>query len=275
MKKVILSLILICSLFCLASCNDTIPKEGSIVMTLPSEWVENITLNSAPPSRNFTFEGTLNVYETSSVMGYVFTKNDNYKLSDDFERHLKDVVKDDYIIVKCDVQTYDNKGALFGDKKLSVDEGYESKEYSIVTWAEDGTRYSYLYRSFVHDGKTYYVYTYNTGITMSMEVPLICQVVDGKQQVYMVSLPYDTQYQLNVNTKVKSLFNKSEYTEEDYHSFEYPSYLSSVEDKETAIKEWYIKYCNGRTEGEGFYFTYLGIDYVVTFTTNHFMIYVK
>lgn len=275
MKKVFISLILVLCLFSLTGCNDTIAKEGSVTMTLPGEWVENITLKSAAPSRTFSFDGSFNVYETSSVMGYVFTKNDNYKLSDALEKHLQEVVKEDYIIVKCDVQTYDNKGALFGDKKLSVDEGFESKEYSIVSWAEDGTRYSYLYRSFVHDGKTYYAYTYNTGITMSMEVPLICQVVDGKQQIFMLALPYDTQYQLNVNTKVKSLFTKNEYLEEEYHSFEYPHYLSSTEDKENGIKDWYIKYCNGRMENDVFVFTYLGIDYTVTFTTNHFIIYVK
>ena len=206
----------------------------------------------------------------------VFTKNDNYLLSDAFARHLEEVVGNNKIVVKSTIQEADSKGALFGKDKLSLDEGTLSKEEAIVTWDETGTRYSYLYRTFIHDGKTYYVYTYNTGITMSMEVPLICQVVDGKQQIYMISLPYDTKYQLNINTKLKSLKNKSEYTESSYHTFEYPPYVSYLEqDAVTAVKDWYRNYCNGHDEDSNFVFTYLGIDFVVTFGDQSFTIYVK
>ena len=275
MKKLRLILLVVILLFTLTSCNDTISKEGGVMMTLPDEWKETLTMNAPAPCMIFSFDGSFNVYETSSVLGYVFTKNDNYKLSDAISKHLNEVVGDKYIVVECTTQDADKKGALFGDKKLSLDEGTESKEYSIVTWGNDGTRYSYLYRSFIHDGKTYYAYTYNTGITMSMEVPLICQVVDGKQQVYMINLPYDTSYKLNVNTKIKSLFNKDDYLEEEYHTFNYPKHLNSSENRIQDIKDWYITYCDGREVDNLFVYTYLGIDFVVNFRETDFTIYVK
>ena len=276
MKKGLL-LIVICLLFIsLVSCNDTYAKTGSVTLTLTSEWKDVITYNTVAPSRTFSFDGTFNVYETSSDLGYVFTKNDNYLLSDAFSKHLSEVVGSNKIIVKSTIQEADEKGALFGKERLSLDEGTVSKEEAIVTWDESGTRYSYLYRTFIHGGKTYYVYTYNTGITMSMEVPLLCQVVDGKQQIYMLSLPYDTKYQLNVNTKIKSLTKKSEYTEAKYHTFEYPAYAAFLEgDNVTVVKEWYQTYCSGREVDGQFLFTYLGIDFVVTFEENDFIIDVK
>lgn len=276
MKKGLL-LIVICFLFIsLVSCNDTFAKEGSVTMTLTSEWKDVITYNTSAPSRTFSFDGTFNVYETSSELGYVFTKNDNYLLSDALAKHFVEVVGENKIIVKSTIQSADEKGALFGKDKLSLDEGTVSKEEAIVTWDENGTRYSYLYRTFIHGGKTYYAYTYNTGITMSIEVPLICQVVDGKQQVYMLSLPYDTKYQLNINTKVKSLKNKAEYTEKKYHTFEYPAYASFLEgDNVSVVKAWYQNYCDGREVDGAFVFTYLGVDFVATFEEAAFIIDVK
>ena len=276
MKKGLLIILFSLMMLALFGCNDTIAKNGQITLTLTSEWQDAITMKTIAPSRTFTFDGTFNIYETSSELGVVFTKNDNYLLSDAFAAHLSEVVGDKRIVVKTTIQEADEKGALFGKERLSLDEGTVSKEEAIVTWDEKGTRYSYLYRTFIHGGKQYYVYTYNTGITMSIEVPLICEVVDGKQQIFMISLPYDTKYQLNINTKLKSLRNKSEYTESSYHTFEYPPYLAFIEtDKVTTVKEWYINYCSGREEDGKFLFTYLGIDYVVTFEETTFKIYVK
>ena len=274
MKKFICLLITFLFLLLVTSCGKTIKMNGSVQMTLPGEWLDVITIKdkSLIPSRTFSFDGSFNVYETSSLLGYVFTKNDNYLLSEAFSKHLKEVVGDNYIIIKSEVQNYDEKGALFGKERLSLDEGTTSKEYAIVSWDEQGNRYSYIYRMFIHGGKEYYAYTYNTGITMSMEVPLLCQVVGGKQQVYMLNLPYDTVYHLNTNTKIKSLRNKSDYTEASYHTFDYPLYLSGSENKEAQVKDWYIKYCDGKDIDGKFTFSYLGINYQVTFSETNFKI---
>lgn len=274
MKK-ILSIISVLLLgFMLTSCKDkTIQMENGVVMTLNEELKQSITMKTNAPHLSFQYQGVYNVYETSSLLGYIFTKNDNLKLSRDFENHLKKF-KDSYYVVSEIVQEYDKPNAVFGDKRIPLDENTSSVEYTIVTWDTDGTRYSYMFRSFISGGVRYYAYTYNTGITMSIEVPLLVQKVDNKQQIFMVALPYNTVYKLGANTKVDKLLSKEEYLEETYHTFDYPSAISSSTDKAKSIQDWYIKHCNGRFEENQFVFEYLGIKYNVTFTNTNFKIYV-
>ena len=62
---------------------------------------------------------------------------------------------------------------------------------------------------------------------------------------------------------------------EEYHTFEYPTYLTDSTDKAEGVRNWYIKYCDGRYEGDKFVYTYIGIDYVVEFFETTFTIYVK
>ena len=276
MKKIFLLLMIIVSTICLSSCSDkVIAKENGVTMTLTDEWKNVITYNGTIPSCTFEYDGIFNVYETSSDIGYIFTKNDNYLLSDAFSNHFETKIKDNYIITSKIFQELDSDGALFGNRELIIDEGTQSYEYTVVAWDETGTRYSYMYRSFVSHGKTYYAYTYNTGITMNIEVPLMAQIVDGEQKVYMINLPYNTIYKVNVSTKAKSLLNKEEYLKEEYHTFQYPTYLTDSTDKAEGVRNWYIKYCDGRYEGDKFVYTYIGIDYVVEFFETTFTIYVK
>ena len=275
MKKILLSFIICLSIFLLAGCDETISKENEIILTLSDEIKDAITYTGEIPYRKFEFEGSLNVYETSSEISVVFTNNDNFKLSDEFGKHLT-TFGSNYIVTSETVQTADENGqALFGNMKIKMDDGTQAIEYTIVTWNNDGTRFSYLFRTFVSGGKRYYAYCYHTGITMSMEVPLLVQKVNGEQKIFLLSLPYDAKYKLGANTRVKSLQTKEEYTEESYHSFSYPSSFSATENRQNKVKEWYINYCNGRYEGEQFVFTYLGNDFVVNFRDTDFTIYVK
>ncbi len=274
MKKLLSIISLFLLIFTLASCKDkTIKMENGVVMTLNEELKDAITMKTNPPHLSFAYEGTYNVYETSSLLGYIFTKNDNLKLSNDFYNHLKKF-KNSYYVVSEIVQEYDNPNAIFGDKKVPLDENTKSVEYTIVTWDTDGTRYSYMFRSFISGGVRYFAYTYSTGITMSIEVPLIVQKIDNKQQIFMIALPFNTAYKLGANTKVDKLLSKEEYLQDNYHTFEYPSAISNVEDKAKAIQEWYSQYCNGRFENDQFVFEYLGIKYNVNFTSTNFKIYV-
>ena len=276
MKKLILIIILCFSLVLIYGCDKTFSIENKIVLTLTDEWKDTITYNGNIPSVSFEYEGSFNVYETSSSLGYIFTNNDNKLLSEALENHFKEKIQDKYIITSKTLQEYDKEGgALFGDRRIMLDEGTDSYEYTIVAWDDYGTRYSCMYRSFVSNGKTYYVYTYHSGITMSLEVPLLVQKVDGVQKVFMVNLPYDTVYKLNLNTKIKSLLNKEEYLKDEYHVFDYPNYLKDSTNKAQDIKDWYIKYCNGRVEDNKFIFTYIGIDYILECFDTNFTIYVK
>ena len=275
MKKILVSIIICLSLFLLVGCDKTISKENEIVLTLSDEIKNAITYSGEIPYRKFEFDGSFNLYETSSDISVIFTKNDNFKLSNEFAKHLS-TVGSNYIVTSETVQVGDKNGqALFGDVKITMDAGTESVEYTIVTWNDDGTRFSYLFRSFISGGKRYYAYCYHTGINMSMEVPLLVQKINGEQKIFLISLPYDTKYKIGANTKIKSLQTKEEYTTESYHTFDYPDSFLSTDDHQGKIKEWYINYCNGRYEGNQFVFTYLGNDFVVNFTGSNFSIYAK
>ena len=274
MKKLISIICMFVLAFTLVGCKDkTIKMENGVLMTLNEELKANITMNTSAPQLMFNYEGTYNVYETSSLLGYIFTKNDNFKLSKDFENHLKQF-KDSYCVVSEIVQEYDEPNAVFGEQRVPLDSNTKSVEYTIVVWDTDGTRYSYMFRSFISGGVRYFAYTYSTGITMSIEVPLIVQNVDGKQQIFMVALPYNTSYKLGANTKINKLLNREEYLEESYHTFDYPSAIQNELDKPKCIQEWYTKHCNGRFEGTQFVFDYLGIKYNVNFSDSNFKVYV-
>lgn len=275
MKKLIISIVICLSMFALVGCDETISKEGEIVLTLSEEIKNSITYTGEIPYRKFEFDGSLNIYETSSEISVIFTNNDNFKLSEEFSKHLA-AVGSNYVVTSETVQVGDKDGkALFGDMKINMDEGTQSVEYTIVTWNDDGTRFSYLFRTFISSGKRYYAYCYHTGINMSMEVPLLVQKVNGEQKIFLISLPYDTKYKIGANTKIKSLQTKEEYTTESYHTFDYPSSFLATENRQEKVKNWYIDYCNGRYEGNQFVFTYLGNDFVVNFGDLTFSIYVK
>ena len=275
MKKSLSLLIILFSFLLLSSCNDTISYNQKITMELPTEIKEILTYKGSLPSLDFIFEGSFNVYKTSaSNSGYVFTKNDNYLLSEALANHLNSFDPENIITVSKTKQESDDVGALFGKTRLPLDPDTSSFEYLIVAWDNTGTRYSYRYRSFSSNNKIYYAYTYNTGITINMETPLLVQKINDVQQVFLINLPYDTTYMLNANMRINALQNNSEYLNEIYHSFEYPNYVKFSETKIQDIKDWYIKYCEGYEENDLFFFTYLGIKYYINFLENSFLIYV-
>lgn len=274
MKKIVFVLCLIFSICLVTGCKDkTIQMENGVTMTLNQELKNAITVKSNFPSKVFKYDGIYNVYETSSDLGYIFTKNDNLKLSNDFYNHLKEY-KNSYCVVSEIEQEYDKPNAVFGEQRVPLDSETKSMEYTIVAWDSDGTRYSYMFRTFISGGVRYFAYSYNTGITMSIEVPLLVQKVDDKQQIFMIALPFDTTYKLGANTKIDKMLERDEYLSEEYHQFEYPAYLAGVSNKQEKVQEWYSNYCNGHFENNQFVFEYLGIKYKVDFSEHSFSIYV-
>ncbi len=274
MKKLLLLICVLLTCLTLTGCKDkTIEMENGVRMTLNSELMDAITMETEAPFLDFEFDGIYNVYETSSNLGYIFTKNDNLKLSNDFYKHLSKF-KDAYYVVSETEQEFDKPNAVFGEQRVPLDPDTKSMEYAIVVWDTDGTRYSYMFRTFISGGVRYFAYSYSTGITMSIEIPLMVQVVDGKQQIYMVALPFNTSYKLGANTKIDKLLSREEYLDESYHTFEYPSAIAGSSNKQQEIENWYQTYCNGRYEGEQFVFEYLGIKYNVNFSEYDFTIYV-
>lgn len=269
-KKLSLLFLLLCLLVPLVGCSDNQEHEGGVNITVSGEILDYLVYHGNLPSRKFEYDGVVSVAEQSTPSYYIFAGNDQYKFSDNFARHLESIKEQSYITVSNDC-TADDKEAIFDGKKLPIDEPNRySKEIIMVSWDSTGARYSYQYRTFTSEGKTYYSFWYTTNITISIEMPLLVKKIDGKNKLFLLSLPYDTKYNVGSAIELKRLVKGDTYLDEKYYKFAYPSYLESkgivtAEAKQNAIIDWYKTYCNLEAYGNDYTFTYLGIKYLLVF----------
>ena len=144
-----------------------------------------------------------------------------------------------------------------------------SKEYQLVITNIDGTRYSYQFRTFVSEGKRYYIYRYSSNIGISMEQPLmVVKDTSGKNKLLLLALPYDTKYEVGPNSiSLESLLEKDTYLDEKYSKFAYPESIKNEAEtvRRDLIKNWYITYCNGTETETGFEFSYYGAKFKLEF----------
>lgn len=275
-KKIKYFLILIiCMLASLTSCscsNEYEEMENGVTIRV-SDNMQKHMLNTSLPTLHFDYNG-VRIKEESSGAACFFVQNDQYKLSDKFAEHLKQYNKDQIFIISEEEQEYDDGKANFGKDKLDLDDFDEfgnkqkySKEYQIVAVNNDGTRYSYQFRTFVSGGKRYFIFRYssNMGISMEQSVQVINQ---NPNKLVLVALPFDTKYEVSLSSlEEEKLIDKDTYTDERYSKYAYPDYLSNYDDqtKQQMIKDWYKLYCNGRDEGNDFVFDYYGVKFKVIF----------
>lgn len=274
-SKLLLTLLIVCLSFLFSSCgNKFTTMENGVTISISNELKEYMLYKDNIPSMHFDYDG-VNVMMDGNGSACFFVNNDQYELSDKFSSHLSKYDSDEIFIVDETEQTYDKGEAKFGTDKLTLDEVDEngnvqnySKEYQIVCVDKDGTRYSYQYRTFVSGGKRYYIYRYTSNIGISLEQSLMVVKTSEGNRLVLVPLPYNTKYETSgASIKVKSLINKDQYLDERYTKYGYPTYLDKYSDdvKNEMIKDWYIKYCNGRVEGEDFVLTYAGAKFKLVF----------
>lgn len=272
-KKILL--LLIVSMVCfLSSCNNkyTIMEEG--VTLEVSKSAQKYFVNTSLPTLHFDYNGVKVMIESDGAACY-FVQNDQYELSDKFSEHLKKYTKEQIYLVASVNQEYDEGSAKFGSDSLKLDEldefGNEqkySKEYQIVAVNNDGTRYSYQFRSFVSNSKRYFIYRFTSNMGISMEQPVM--VIDGEKEnkLVLVALPFDTKYEVSLtNIDQKSLIKKDNYTKERYQKFAYPDSIKDNAEsvRQEMVKSWYTTYCNGYTKDNEFFFEYYGAKFKVTF----------
>lgn len=283
MKKIIIFLTMIFSLFITTSCNklknNYIVMENGVDITVPDEYKEHMLLPDKCPILHFDYNGVkISDYSTKSKV--IFVQNDQYALSDAFSAHINQY---EYLVeTKSTERQEDNKGAKLGSDKLPLDEGTKSLEKIVIATLNDGTRVSYLYRTFISNGKTYYAYSYVENMSISMELPFM--VVKDNNEVKLVLLPlsYDTKYSVGTNIELDTILKDKvdkylNTTDEDFYIFTYPTYLKNKYlEQDAAISEesylktellnWYEKYCNLEKENDNLYYVeYLGIKFSLSF----------
>lgn len=279
MKRLSIFIIICVMILTLQGCKfkneyNTFPE--GVYISLDAELVEHMLYPDSLPQLHFDMEN-VNVSTSSTNASKIFVGNDFYKISDKWAEHLNRYDEDEFIIINAAEQTNDTGEAKFGSEYLkldSVDEKGEPQECSIeyraVGTDKDGTRYSYQYRSFVSEGKRYYVYCYSTSLSITIEQSLMVINVGGENKLLLVPLPFDTKYEVSGSTlTVSALIEKDTYLGSRYRKYLYPNSLSSLSDseKEAKVRDWYIEYCDGETIDNEFIIKYAGAKFKVNFDT--------
>lgn len=275
MKKYFLMFILLAMVICLSSCslsNKYTTYESGIDITIDDVNKAHFLKNEFP-ILHFDMKN-VNVSTMSTNQSVIFVKNDNYLLSDAFAKHIQSV-ENNLIVLDQIEQTNDSKNVKFGKDKLTLDEVDESGdpqkhsiEKRVVTWQNDGTRYSYQYRTFVSNKKRYYIYCYTNNIQIVIETPVMVITKDSENKLLLLPLPYDTLYEVGLsNLKLEALIEKDTYLDQRYYSFSYPSYLDSYleEEKKDYVKAWYDKYTKTEVINGDYYVNYYGNKFKIEF----------
>lgn len=228
---------------------------------------------SSVPILHFDMKN-VNVSTTSTNNQLVLVNNDYERVSDAWEKHLKNNVSN-YIVLENAIQSREDEIAKFGDSNKKLDEFDEfgkkqdySREIRMVAWTNDGTRYSYQFRTFVSEGKRYYAFCYSTPLTMALEQSVMVVNVNNEKRLLLIPLPFDTKYEVSAsNLELDALIKKSTYLDEKYYTFYFPSSLDNkmLNEKINSVSEWYQQYCNGRIENDELVINYAGAKFKVTF----------
>ncbi len=276
MKKIIFTLISFLLILTLSSCkitNKYQTYENGYNITVGEELKPYLLFPDQIPVLHFDMNN-VNVSTTSTNYKLVLVNNDFDLVSDAWAKHLSKYAKN-YVITQNEPQTREDKSAKFGDTNKKLDELDEfgnkqeySREIMMMAWTDDGTRYSYQFRTFVSGGKRYYAFCYSTSLTMVLEQSLMVVEEDGNNKLLLIPLPYDTKYAVSgTNTNIDSLVKKDTYLDESYYTFYYPNSLQSktLEEKMNLVATWYQTFCNGRMENGDFLIDYAGATFKVTF----------
>lgn len=267
--------LLLTSTSCTSCFNKYTEMPNGVTLNVSTEIKEHLVQTSLP-SLHFDYDGVRVMMEAHGSACF-FVSNNQYILSDKFAEHLSKYSKEQISIVSCVDQEYDEGKAIFDGKKLELDEKDEfgneqkfSKEYQLVITNLDGTRYSYQFRTFVSEGKRYYIFRYSSNMGISMEQPLmVIKGDDNKNKLALVALPFETKYEVGPNNiKLEALLEKDTYLDEKYSKYAYPDSIKDLADNERREKvmSWYSIYCNGRlNENNEFIFEYYGVSFKVDF----------
>lgn len=280
MKKIVLFILMFftmllssCSCSCKGLTNKFIVKENGVDITVNSEFLPYMLNPYTVPVIHFDYNG-VKISNDSVNSKVVFVQNDQYVLSDAYSNFLNQF--SDKFLTRTVVQDKDSGYAKVGKDRLPLDPGTTSVSEIIIITLNDGTRISCSYRTFVSNGKRYYMYSYTENMMIMLEQPFMVLRRDGVNKLVLLPLPYNTKYTVSgYNTKFDTLINEDTYvdtlTKTDCYTFRYPEYWTNQTTDNSALinmaKEWYKTHCNGIEVNDWMEIEYLGIKFKIEF--NH------
>lgn len=296
MKKNIMMIIAFFALLCGCSFeNRVIPNDGVIIFSFPEGFGENVPYGEIP-GFTLNFDGVIytNV-DASTVNKKVFSKNNDFYISDIIALFL-DEHKDNtyYLVLSEGNETEIKMNELVTDKDGKLKHAPQSlnvagKVFNEIAYVrlDNGLLFSLEYRRFDSDYsgrmKTYYTWQKTRPINMVLHYPLILHVNDeGKKELYIVPLPDNVIYSLGVGEQLplQNILKDKAFLRDAYKTFPYPGMSAdprdgkefNLEENIDTVKRFYMDGYSGRTENETFYFEFLEKKFLVTFADNYFMI---
>lgn len=263
MKRLIMIMLMV--VLVMTGCGPTYKTmpDRQLVVTVPEEYVSYLIYKDDLPKLVVPFSQNVNVASFSQSNYYVLTKNDDLDISKDIAKFIQAYNEKSIVTKRIDTPT-EEKEAKLGGREFPLDS--PSYDYRRIITTDDGTRFSMEYREFTSGGITYYGWTYHSGITITMEMPLMVMRSNNEFKLMLLPLPYDTRYEVSGSLKLDKVLS-SKYLDESYYMFHYPNSMNnlSLEEKENRVKNWYIEHTNGRYEQDQFVITYLGNDFIIQF----------
>lgn len=246
-KRLMLSIVLLTLTFALSGCNETIPNEGSVTLSLTEAYQNYIEYDDIP-SFTLSFDGTLNTIANVNKSYYtVFSKNDDTILSDAIAKLLTlyegkivySVVNED------DVDERKYQTTVDGELKsilMPCDDGKVYDEIAYIS-LDNGLKLTIDYCRFVSDGKTYYTWRYSQSVSMYLYYPIMRIENNNKIELVLITVPNLISIHVSPELKLANIINKDIYLEDTYYSFEYYEEDDfTLNDKKTYVWNYYDDY---------------------------------
>ena len=281
MKKILIILLFL--IFALTGCikNTYTDNEGEITLTIREDFAERMPYDEIP-SYTFTFEGVLKTIAKSKDAVYqpyyvIFAGNDDFHLSEQisnlfarYEGKIDFVIVEERDVEKGRLNSRDEDGEAI-PQYLDIDDGKEYYEIAFIK-LETRMKLSLAYRRFTSEEVTYYVWRYESNISMTLYYPLMVIEENGVKEIVLLTLPNRIEFQVGPGLVVDKILKNPDYLEDEKYTLRYLDEHKTVLDKQNYVRDYYIHECGGEYIGDKIHFTYLGIEFSVEFHNEYFTI---
>ena len=275
MKKILILILFL--VIGLSGCfkNTYIEHDGSLTLTIRDEYAEEMPYEVIP-SYTFTFAGIIKTNENVQQPNYtIFQGNDDFHLSEQLAT-LFEKYKDKVDIVVVEEKESESERINRRDEAGNVtpeilvpDDG---KRYYEVAYfkLENGMKLTLDYRRFVSDGINYYVWRYESNISMTLYYPLMVIEELGKKEIVLLTLPNRIKFQVGPQLKIVNIMKDPDYLKPAKYTLSYLEDLDTTIEKKQYVIDYYINECDGEWVEDKIHFTYLGVNFSVTLLQDYF-----
>lgn len=275
MKKILLVVMLLFSSLLLVGCNETVPNEGSVTLSITESYYDYIKYEDIP-SFTLNFEGNLNTIDNVNKSYYtVFSNNDDIILSDAIAKLLEQYKdKVEYVLVNEDEVPQRKFSVIENGKLKNIDMPCDdNKVYDEVAYIDldNGLKLTIDYCRFISGGKTYYTWRYSRSIAMFLYYPVMKIQNNDAIELVLLTLPNKVKIHVSPELKLSNILTKEEYFESTLYTFEYVN-GETKEEKVQVVIDYYQDYNYQKIDDNTFTFDYLNNRFKVTLNDTAFVV---